>query len=312
MHIRNFNLRLSGFIKGSFPIWPHFSYAAALFLALEGGFLAISGRGNSWKFNIPMLAGIATLFIATFYLRCLDEVKDLDYDQKYNPDRPLVNGTVSTGDVYIYAAFTFIMIAAINSFTTSVILGIIIFQMIYAAFLIKLEKNAPSIAENMLFNLIITHPVNILLAVYVLLFTLNHSSLEFEINHVALIIANIFAFLHFEFTRKIAWPEFEIKGEKLYTRIIGTKNAMFLCFIFALLSCTILLFLFTPWEQKGLGFWTSLLPLTMLFPSLSGMASFFKKRKIRLNMTPYGENFLTCFFVSNIIHGLVINDLQLF
>ena len=94
-----------------------------------------------------------------FYLRVVDEIKDYDYDKKFNPERPLVVGVVEFKDLYVFIITSIILVILINIFISQILLIIIVFIMAYGAFLLWIEKKSSLIKDNMMLNLFVTYPV---------------------------------------------------------------------------------------------------------------------------------------------------------
>ncbi|MBF0300163.1 MAG: hypothetical protein HQK51_15685, partial [Oligoflexia bacterium] len=84
------------FTKETYAIGLHLAYSVAIFLAFYAACLLTNTPSDvTWSWGTDDLISMATIFVILFYIRVLDEIKDYEYDCKFNPDRPLVKGDVT-------------------------------------------------------------------------------------------------------------------------------------------------------------------------------------------------------------------------
>src|SRR5262249_55600190 len=148
---------------------------------------------------------------ALFYLRVVDEQKDLAYDQVHHPDRPLVAGTVGLRDLRAAMVATALTLIALNRGAAVIVLAA---DLAYAIFLIHLERWSPRVRDGLLLNLAVPYPVQLLLSVYVLI------SAGLGLNW-PLIAVFVLVFMHFEFARKTAWAP----ASRFYSTILGARGS---------------------------------------------------------------------------------------
>jgi hypothetical protein len=132
-----------------------------LFAALAGKHLAASA--------IPMLGiVVATLFADLLIMRVLDDIRDRDYDRVANPQRAVASGAVAVRDLSILTAVCVTVIVVANlSFHTGMV--VVIGQLLYTAALMAAGQRFPATrGDNLVLNVLLGFPVQLLLYVYLL------------------------------------------------------------------------------------------------------------------------------------------------
>lgn len=287
----------------------HFAFAVFWFLSLQGHMVLQAGGGQPWTFSLASLIGVATLFLVMFFLRTVDEVKDLEYDKKYNPERPLVMGAVTMTDIRRYWLLAFLVIPAINIGLGPWLALFIIADMLYGLLLLKLEQWVSLMRRSMMFNLLLTYPVSIALSVYTLLLT--DWVLGVKVQAVSLLIIGIYilAFLHFEIVRKNLWPSMADEGEKFYSHELGPMKAASLALACALSAISLIICLNSPWQESGASSITGWLPLIALYPAIKSFMTFYQERITPYNPRKLAVMFIAAFYLTNLIHALTANQL---
>lgn len=212
----------------------HFAFAAGWFCALDGALSFVAG--TPWRPGWHTAAGIAILFVTLFYLRAVDEWKDIDYDRQFNPGRPLARRAVTLGHVFALmatcAATALLLHFAVFTPATSAILLALDFA--YGLALVYAERMSSALRDSMWLNLIFTYPVNVLLSVYTLFLDAERTGSAITGQDILLVVAFALAFLHYEFARKIAMPAHAALGRRLYSTSLGVPAAVALTAGFAL------------------------------------------------------------------------------
>lgn len=303
--------RLKAFMAIIYEPKLHFAFAAFWFLSLQGHMVLQAGDGKPWIFSLVSLIGVTTLFLVMFFLRAVDEVKDLEYDKKYNPERPLVMGVVTITDIRRYWLLAFIVIPAINLGFGLWLALFIVADMLYGLLLLKLEQWLSLMGRSMIFNLLLTYPVSIALSVYTLLLT--DWVLGVEVQPISLLIIGVYilAFLNFEIVRKNLWPSMAEEGEKFYSHDLGPIKAATFALVCALAAITLIISLNAPWKASGAATITGWLPLIALYPAIKSFITFYKEREIRYNPRKLAVMFIAFFYLANLIHALTANQLSL-
>lgn len=304
---RSFIGRLKAFMDIIYQPGLHMAFAAFWFLSLQGGLVLLSEETKTWQFSSSTLLGVLTLFLVMFYLRAVDEVKDLEYDKQYNPDRPLVSGAVSMGDIRAYWVIAFLLIPLMNGVFSIWLAIFIVVDMLYGLLLIKLEQWIPKMESSMFFNLLFTYPVSIALSFYTLLLSYFLAGLDIDFSAFLLIGTYILAFLHFEIVRKNLWPVMAEPGEKFYGDDVGPVPAALLGFLCGALAVAFVICLVEPWSASGLASISGWLPLFALIPALKALLDFLLERKKRFNPRKNSVLYLVIFYSMNLINALVVN-----
>lgn len=132
-----------------------------LFAALAAKHVAIGA--------IPFVASVVvTIFADLLIMRIFDDIRDRDYDRIANPQRSLASGAVALRDLFILTAVCVTVIVVANlSFHSG--LTIIIGQLLYTAALMTAGQRFPGTrGDNLVLNVLLCFPVQLLLYVYLL------------------------------------------------------------------------------------------------------------------------------------------------
>ena len=270
----------------------HMAFAAAWFLALQGTLVLSEGPGRAWRLDGGVLAGILTVFLALFFLRVLDEWKDLEYDRVHNPERPLVRGAVRHRDLTVFLAVTATSVLALNMWMSPTLALLVAVDLAWGVCLVGLERISRRVRDGMLLNLLVTYPVNVALSVYTYALLLERQGASPTGRGLLIVAAFALAFLNYEVSRKTAWSHFAEPGERLYSRSLGGRGAILLAFGCAA-TATLLVFLVAGGPAPLA--WLVLLPLT---PAVLGLLRFVGERRQRVRLTPHALAFLLLFYVS--------------
>ncbi len=140
--------KLTALIRFSFVIFNPFvmlGYTLFLFLGFSGFILLVFNADTTYIFNYKLFLAIASFFIILFYLRVIDEIKDLHYDKEHNPVRPLVAGVVTFRDLYLFIVLSVAAVITLNIFISMYTLIVAIAILAYGAPLLLIEKISPAI-----------------------------------------------------------------------------------------------------------------------------------------------------------------------
>lgn len=223
----------------------HLYFALNWYFALYGAFAL--NHGKKWVWTMSPLITVTTLFLILFFLRIVDEIKDFEYDKIYNPDRPLVKGTVTRKDLNIYMIVLVLLTLAINHNYGWGIICFLMFEFFYGYLLIHLEKFFKTVRDHMTVNLVFTYPVNILLSVYIFLVFGKEQHINWNQYDFIILISFACNFLYYEFARKICWPDLARQGQKYYSEHFGFIPSIILAVGFGLVSMSLLMVAFETW-----------------------------------------------------------------
>jgi uncharacterized membrane protein YhdT len=283
---------LASFAQDVYAPGLHIAFSAAWFLALDSGLSALRGL-PVWHVTAPLSIGV--LFFALFYLRVADEWKDYDYDVVYNPERPLVKGTVRFADLYWFLGATALAALVCHAVARPSVAStlVLVSCLLYGYLLAPLERLAPVVRDNMLLNLAVTYPVNVSLSIYIWASWLGRTGQAPAGEDLAWIGAFALAFLHYEFARKISWPERAKPGKRLYSAALGVPVALAACVAFAAGAIALAMILFS--ERSAIA-WLFAVPL---LPVLAGTVWFLRGKGVSSTpLTPFAMLFLTLFYVA--------------
>ena len=304
-------MKLKEFIKNVYAPGLHIAYSGLWFLSLMGTMVLVQGCGSPWVFDMKVIGAVSTLFLVLFFLRVADELKDLEYDRLHNPDRPLVKGLVTKRDLYIYMAFSGGIVALINIWISWYLLAIVILDMLWGLILITIEKSSQTHKNNMFLNLLITYPVNIALGIYTYVFFMEEYGAVSGKEGIMIVVAFAFAFLNYEFSRKIAWPHLSKPSERLYSNALGGVGASLITLMFALIPLAILVFLIEPGSLRGVWKYAGWIILIPAVPAVYGFSRFIAERNARKKYAVYGMGFLMLFYLTLCVLAFGANTLSI-
>lgn len=306
---RGYWQRLNAFAEIIYEPKQHFLFAALWFLSIQGLFV-LQSPVVTWHWSLATLISAGSFFGVLFVLRAIDEVKDLEYDRQYNPDRPVVSGVVSLGDIRSYVILGTLIIALANSLIAWQLSLFVILNVAYGLLLMWLEKIIPLMDRSMFFNLLLTYPVSIALSFYTLVQIHFTQQVEVVLCLLPIIGCYILAFLHFEIIRKSMWEALADPGEKLYSNEIGCNKALLLGTLCGVLAVTGIVVLNQPWQQNSVAAVTGWLPLLGLIWVGLSVKLFLSQRAQRFNPRKFSVPFIVSFYTLNLAHAIASNQHQ--
>ncbi|WP_067657568.1 hypothetical protein [Nocardia harenae] len=249
--------RLAGFTRVMYK--PHYLLYGILWVFALEATLALLAE-TPWRPSPATGLRVLVVAIVLLYLRMVDEQKDLGYDRVHNKDRPLVTGAVTGTDLRIGMA-VIAALAVAGSLLLSVGSALAIAAvLLYGLGLWGLERISAWVRDDILVNLVVTYPVQLLVTAYVLISVLDTEALPagfWQSAPAALIFAG--AFLQFEFARKTAHgPR---PGEHYYSNVLGAPGSTAASLLFVALAVGADLALVRPWNHSMV--WLGLLPVPL-------------------------------------------------
>lgn len=222
-------VRMSHFVVDRYPPILASAYALAFGVGAIGLFNALAGERISAA-AIPMLGIVAvTLFADLLILRVLDDIRDSDYDRIANPQRSVASGAVAHRDLSTLCAVCVTVIVVANiSFLNG--LFILIVQLLYAGALVAAGQRFPAISgDNLVVNLLLGIPVQLLLYVYLLaaFADIRAEAPTAVVGGLGVLILILFAG-QVEFGRKLVHQP--APGERSYVNSIGYRATSLLTF----------------------------------------------------------------------------------
>lgn len=230
---------------------PHYLLYGVLWVfALEATLALLAAPEAAWRPSWSTGLRVLVVAVVLLYLRMVDEQKDLAYDRVHNSDRPLVTGAVTATDLRIGMA-----VIAVLAVGGSLLLSLgsalaIAAVLLYGLGLWGLERISALVRDDLLVNLVVTYPVQLLVTAYVLVSVLHTEELPagfWRLAPAALIFAG--AFLQFEFARKTAHEP--RPGEHYYSNVLGARGSTAASLLFVAVAIGAELALVRPWQYGG-------------------------------------------------------------
>lgn len=289
--------RLGPFLREVYAPGLHLVFALAWFVALGLAWLAGQPALEAgWRAYAAWPVGVLVLFVMLFYLRVADELKDEAYDRVFNPDRPLVRGTVERQDLRVYLMVSALLALNLTLPLSVAAVGWLVADLVWALALMGLERVSRIVRDHILVNLLVTYPVNVLLSLYALQLLGDAYGLAWDSRALGLVVGFACAFLHFEFARKTVWPAAAKPDERLYTQVLGGVGGGVLMLAWAVAGVVVVVVVLAPW--RGGAAWAGLLPLLSLWPVLGTARRYFAAGGARVALKGGGMRFLVWFYAS--------------
>jgi len=247
--------RLWLFLREAFEPISHFGFVCLWQLSLIG-LLALrhhQAGGPPARLTVGglELAALVAVFLALFVIRAVDEVKDRDYDREFHPDRPLVRGAVSERDLWTWSAGAGALALGLGGLLVPGAgvwpLALLVVELVWVFALVAVERRSAAIRDGLLLNLLVTYPVNLLLIGFAWALFCGLQGVAPDAVDLALAAAHGLVFLHFEFARKLVWPQAARAGQKSYAAALGPGVAAAATLGFAATPLVALAAL-RPWE----------------------------------------------------------------
>lgn len=221
--------RMSHFVADRYPPVAASAYAVAFGVGGIGLFAALDGERIPAS-AIPVFGFVAvTLFADLLILRVLDDVRDSDYDRTVNPQRCVASGAVTHRDLATLCALCVTVLVVANlSFLAG--LFILVVQLLYAGALLATAQRFPvTRGDNLVVNLLLGIPVQLLLYAYLLVAfaDIRGKSLTLAVGGVGVLILTLCAG-QVEFGKKLVrQPD---PGERSYVKSIGFHATALMAF----------------------------------------------------------------------------------
>ncbi|MET8648899.1 hypothetical protein [Nocardia aurea] len=266
-------LRLARFTKVMYK--PHYLlYGILWVLALEGTAALVSRPERSWHPTGATVLRIAIVAVVLLYLRMVDEQKDLEYDRVHNPDRPLVTGAVSAGELRagmaVIAVVSVAACAALSALSALMIAAVLA----YGLFLWALERLSEPVRTNILLNLVVTYPVQLLVTAYIVLSAIDTGEVAARWQSAAVAVIFAGAFLQFEFARKTSRTE--RPGELFYSNPLGARGSTAASILFAAVAVATDIALVRPWDHAPAEAALAWIPAALLLIPAAAAAKFLR------------------------------------
>lgn len=271
---------------------------------------------GGWSYSLMlMLTGVAgssmppsapwvgvVFFLVLLYLRAIDEIKDLPYDQVHHPERPLVRGAISEPEVAALAVLVAALVLALSAALSPVLAALAGLQLVYGLGLLMLEGAWQRLRDSILLNLCITFPVSAVLNLHAWVYLATQEAAPSLARSWPVLALHMAVFLHMEFGRKLAWPQQVQAGDNGYVQALGVRGAVVVCVLMGIAACTLASAVHL---QHGAGA-AALLPWLALLPSVAGLQQFWRNRSRAQPraLKPWFGAAMVLFFFVNVVAAL--------
>lgn len=293
------------YVSSRYPLPLHLFYSLVWTLAISGSHAVVHGLSANWRFGwLDAFAALSATALF-FFMRTVDEIKDVDYDRQFKPDRALVQGTVSTAALWRYALLAGVILLVANALIDWTLAFAVLGVMAFSVGILAFERAVPAFGS---VSMYVSTPLTIQLksgavAYIFLLNTFAHGG-SFSAENAWLIAAFVGAYFHWEMGRKLWLPQFIRAGELSYTiarTVWGVVAGMLICLALLGVSVAVVWEIVVPKLPTNAFSWVAWVPVAGLAVSALGMPFVFLKRHQRFPLGIFTQiAYAGCF-----LYGLV-------
>lgn len=254
--------RIGRFVQGSHPPVPSMTVAVLWACGVSGLFAAVDPDVPEWRPGAGTAVAAVTLFVSLLLLRALDDIRDLDYDRRFHPERPLAAGVVRAGDLAVLYGVGVVALGLLNA-AWPWRAGILLVQLAYAAgaLLVYRRWRRPS-ADKLFTSLLVSLPAPVLLHLYLYAGYLDEAGHRADRYGLVAVAVVVLAAGHPELAGKITrTPE---AGERTYVTTFGLPMTVALALAVPVLAVCLL----AGFSQAPDG-WTFVAVLPLVIPALA-------------------------------------------
>lgn len=227
--------RLHIYFKERYPIVQQLVIGIIIFAVTY--FIILLNNGiTEFSIGIQEFVGIYTVFAFFMWLRIADDLKDYKTDKKLFKERPLASGRTKVKDVVIVCAIVQAIAIVLNIiFMNNLTFFVILY--IYGYLMSKWFFMKDKIEPSLLLALITHNPVQAILILYVISFTvIKYNIPPFSLINVLTLFTLYLPGLMWEVSRKIRAPKDETKYTT-YSKLFGYKKATKFVLAVTILNC---------------------------------------------------------------------------
>ncbi|WP_131742816.1 hypothetical protein [Actinomadura roseirufa] len=231
--------RIGRFVRGAYPPLPSLLFAVAWAYGVTGLFAALDPAAEDWRPGAGTALAALSLLIDLLLMRALDDIRDLDYDRRFAPGRPLAAGVVRIGDLAVLYATGTAVLAALNA-ARPWPLALLLAQLGYAAAVVAVHHRwGRPPADRLWLSLLVSLPAPVLLHLYLYAGYLDAAGHGADRYGALAVAAVVLAAGHLELARKITRrPR---PGERTYVRTLGVAGTTALALTVPVLSAALVL-----------------------------------------------------------------------
>lgn len=249
-------VRPARFVRGSYPPLPSLVAAVLWAYGVTGLFAALDAGSSTWRPGAGTAVAAVTLFVDLLLMRALDDIRDLDYDRRFNPGRPLAAGAVRAGDLavlYGAGAAVLVLLNAAWPWRAAILLA----QLGYAAGAVAVHRRwGRPPAGDLFATLLVSLPAPLLLHLYLYAGFLDAAGQRAGASGAAAVAVVVLAAGHPELAGKLTRAP--RPGERTYVTTLGVTGTATAAVALPVLSAGLL----AAWSRAPPG-WTlaALVPL---------------------------------------------------
>jgi hypothetical protein len=226
-----------------------------------GLFAAVDPSGAGWRPGGGTVVAAATVFVDLLLMRALDDIRDLDYDRRFNAGRPLAAGAVRVRDLGVLYGVGVVVLLLLNA-AWPWRAGVLLVQLGYAAAAIGVHRRRgrPS-ADRLFAGLLVSLPAPVLLHLYLYAGYLDSAGHGPDGYGLVAVIVAVLAAGHVELAGKTTRaPQ---AGERTYVTALGLAGTLALALTVPVLSAGLLAAFARP------GWWTAAAAAPLAVPALA-------------------------------------------
>lgn len=236
-------------------------YTVSWALGLTALFACVTGAVTRWHPDRGLVVTAVTLVVTMLLIRALDDIRDLDYDRRVNPGRPLPSGMVRERDLVALVVLCGAGLLLLNAGRGAALMVLAV-QMVYTGVVVALERLAgwPH-RDRLALQLAVNLPILSMLSLYVYAGFLRAEHLRPDGTGLVAILAVTVSALCMELGRKTTRAP--RPDERTYVTVLGPSGTSLAALGAAVVATAMVLVILAPWRAGGGWGWLVLAPLAL-------------------------------------------------
>ncbi|CNG75058.1 prenyltransferase [Mycobacterium tuberculosis] len=236
--MRGWGVRVGRFVRGSYAPLPSAVFALLWAYGGTGLFAAVDPAGSRWRPGGGTAVAAVTLLVDLLLMRALDDIRDLDYDRRFHPGRPLASGAVRVRDLAVLYGAGAVVLVVLNS-AWPWRAAVLLVQLGYAAAAVGVHRRwGRPPADRLFAGLLVSLPAPVLLHLYLYAGYLDSAGHGPDGYGFAAIAVAVAAAGHVELAGKLT--RVPRAGERTYVTTLGVTGTLALALAVAVLSAGLL------------------------------------------------------------------------